>query len=206
MTSVAETWATMPSARLNHAGRPPRVTRDRSPRRGAHGAARPAHRVGPHQGAVGVVVLEEGDQAGGDRDHLHRRDVHELDVFGLHHDKLGVVAGVDEIRREAAVLVQRRVGLRDDVLLLGVGRHVDHLAGDLAVDNLAVGALDEAETVDLRMSWQEIRPMLGLRASRWGRCARSAGVHVAHPNSARAKPGRNRGGAMVSRSTGWSDP
>ena len=40
------------------------------------------------------------------------------------------------------------VGLGDDVLLLLVGGEVDDLVGDLAVDHLAVGRLDEAEVVD----------------------------------------------------------
>ena len=36
--------------------------------------------VRAHQGAVGVVVLEERDHRGGGRDHLPRRDVHVVDV------------------------------------------------------------------------------------------------------------------------------
>ena len=47
-----------------------------------------------------------------------------------------------------AVGVDGGVGLGDDVVLLLVGGHVDDLVGDLAVDDLAVGALDEAELVD----------------------------------------------------------
>ena len=45
-------------------------------------------------------------------------------------------------------VVERRVGLGDDVLLLLVGREVDDLVGDPAVDDLAVRRLDEAEVVD----------------------------------------------------------
>ena len=36
--------------------------------------------VRAHQGAVGVVVLEERDHGGRDRDHLPRRDVHVVDA------------------------------------------------------------------------------------------------------------------------------
>ena len=39
--------------------------------------------VRAHQGAVGVVVLEERHERGGNRDDLHRRDVHVVDAGGL---------------------------------------------------------------------------------------------------------------------------
>ncbi len=45
--------------------------------------------VGAHERPVGVVVLEERDQRGGDRDDLLRRDVHELDLGGRHRGDLG---------------------------------------------------------------------------------------------------------------------
>ena len=54
----------------------------------------------------------------------------------------------DALVDERAVGVDRRVGLGDDVVLLLVGGHVDDLAGDLAVLDLAVRRLDEAELVD----------------------------------------------------------
>jgi hypothetical protein len=43
--------------------------------------------------------------------------------------------------------IERRVCLRDDVLLLLVGGQVVDLVGDLAVDDLAVRGLDEAEAL-----------------------------------------------------------
>ena len=52
---------------------------------------------------------------------------------------------------EAAVVVERGVGLGDDVLLLLVGGEVHDLVGDPAVDHLAVGGLDEAVLVDPRV-------------------------------------------------------
>ena len=126
--------------------------------------------VGAHQGAVGVVVLEERDQRRADRDDLLRADVHEVDLRRRHVANVG--GGAEEALRlqhlaqvvetgglrraahedalvdERAVGLDRRVGLGDDVVLLLVGRHVDDLAGDLALLDLAVGALDEAELVD----------------------------------------------------------
>ena len=38
--------------------------------------------VGAHERAVRVVVLEERHERGGDRHHLVRRDVHQLDHLG----------------------------------------------------------------------------------------------------------------------------
>ena len=110
-----------------------------------------AHHVGAHEGSVGVVVLKEGDEACGDRDDLQRRDVHELDRRGRDFEELGLVARDDALGRELAVLVEQAVGLRDDVLLLLVGGHVDDLVRDAALDDAAVRRLDEAELVDVRV-------------------------------------------------------
>ena len=60
----------------------------------------------------------------------------------------GAAADQDAVLGEAAVVVQDRGGLGDDVLLLLVGGEVDDLVGHPAVDHLAVGGLDEAVLVD----------------------------------------------------------
>ena len=49
---------------------------------------------------------------------------------------------------EVALLVDARVRLRDDVLVLVVGGEVRDLVGDAALLDLAVRRLDEAEPVD----------------------------------------------------------
>ena len=122
--------------------------------------------VGAHEGAVGVVVLDEGDQRGRDRDDLLRRDVHEVHLGRRHEVDLrrrpvGAVDGAHAhagalratahehaVLGQAALGVDRRVGLGDDVLLLLVGGQVADLVGDLAVDDGAVRRLDEAVLVD----------------------------------------------------------
>jgi hypothetical protein len=62
----------------------------------------------PHERAVGVIVLEEGDQGRRDRDHLLRGDVHVVHFFGRDHRE--AVAATDPHRDpvwdEAVVLVQ----------------------------------------------------------------------------------------------------
>ena len=89
--------------------------------------------VRTHERAVGVVVLEERNQRRGDRHQLVRRDVHQLDVLGLGHDEVAVVAARHRRRRELALLVDRRVRLGDDVALLLERRVELDLVGDLAV-------------------------------------------------------------------------
>ncbi len=105
--------------------------------------------VRPHQGPVGVVVLEERDHRGRDRHHLARRDVHVVDVVGPDVVDLAALAPhQDAVLGEGPVRADRRVGLRDDVPVLLVGGQVLDLLGDMARLHLAVRGLHEAERVD----------------------------------------------------------
>ena len=82
--------------------------------------------VRAHERAVGVVVLEERNQRGRDRDDLLRRDVHELYALGRLFDVLFGVTADDRLRHDlAARFIDRRVGLRDDVLVFAIGRQID---------------------------------------------------------------------------------
>ncbi len=107
------------------------------------------HHVGAHERAVGVVVLQERDQRRGGRHHLARGHVHVVDVRGRHEVDLAALgADQDALLGEATVRLHRGVGLRDDELVLLVGRQVVHLVGHDALVDLAVGGLHEAERVD----------------------------------------------------------
>ena len=55
--------------------------------------------VRAHERAVRVVVLEERNERGGDRHHLVRRDVHQLDHLGRDHLEVAVEARRDEATR-----------------------------------------------------------------------------------------------------------
>ncbi len=112
--------------------------------------------VGAHQGAVGVVVLQEGDLGGGDGEHHLGGDVHIVHLIPVHVDDLVAVAAGDTVVHQAAVLVQRLGGLGDGVLVLHVGGHIVHLVGDVAGGfiHLAVGGLDEAVAVDAGIGGQ----------------------------------------------------
>ncbi len=103
--------------------------------------------VRAHQGAVRVVVLEEGDHGRRHRPDLVGRDIHQVHVLGLDgHVLPGLGAAQDVGTLElAGLLVQRRVGLGDDLVLLLGGVEADDVVGDDAILDHAVGRLDEAE-------------------------------------------------------------
>ena len=151
---VASTWSTMPGAAggdrragiardgLFHAGADER-------RLGADQRHRLALHVRAHQRAVGVVVLEERDQRGGDRDELLGADVHQRDRARA------APSGTRRLWRaetssstKLPSVSSSAIGLRDRVLRLFHRREVDDVVGDLAVDDLAVRRLDEAVLVD----------------------------------------------------------
>ena len=105
--------------------------------------------VGAHERTVGVIVLEEGDHRGRDRPQLARRHIHVIDVRGGDVvDFTALAAHEHAVLAEATVIGEHGVGLRDDVEVLLVSREVVDLVGHPAVDDLAVGRLDEAECVD----------------------------------------------------------
>ena len=85
--------------------------------------------VRAHQGAVGVVVLEERDEGRGDRDDLLGRDVHVLDGVGPRLGELVSVAARDPVAHEVAFRVELGVGLGDVVLFLFVRGQVLDLRG-----------------------------------------------------------------------------
>ena len=97
--------------------------------------------VRAHQRPVGVVVLEERDERGRHGDDLLGRDVHVLDLAGARLRERVAVARRDALGGEVALVVERRVGLRDDVLLFLVGRHVVDLVGDDRADREGVRLL-----------------------------------------------------------------
>src|SRR5436190_6265350 len=105
--------------------------------------------VRSHESAVRVVVLEERDERRRDRDDLRRRDVHQVDVLRRRHHGLALRgAAQDRVGGELAVLVELRARLRDHVARLLDGVEVDDLVADLAVRDLPVRRLDEAELRD----------------------------------------------------------
>ena len=168
-------------------------------RRGAQKRHGLALHVRAHEGAVRVVVLEERDERGGHRHHLARGHVHVVHLRGRHLVGLAEHAGgvfraaeharglvedavVVERAEQARLGVEQVVGLRDDVVLLLVGREVVHLVGDLAIHHATVRRLDEAVGVDAgvggkRADEADVRAFRRLDGAH---AAVVRGVHVAH--------------------------
>jgi Fe-S cluster assembly ATPase SufC len=107
--------------------------------------------VRAHQRPRRVVVLEERNQRRRHAYELPRGDVHVVDLVGLDVDDLAALrASQHVVAREVSALVDRLVGLRDDVAVFLVGREVVDLLGNPAVDDLPVRSLDEPVVVDTR--------------------------------------------------------
>ena len=97
--------------------------------------------VRAHEGAVRVVVLEERDQGGRDGDDLLRAHVHVLDLVRPGLRELVAETRRDPLVEEVALVIEARVGLGDDVLLLLVGGEVLDLVGHDRADRERVGLL-----------------------------------------------------------------
>ena len=98
-------------------------------------------------------MLQERNQAGGDRRNLVRRHVHQVHLGSRHDREVAVVARLDLVGlQELALVAQRRVGLSDHEAFLFLGAEILN-AGivqvDLAAGYLAVGRLDKAHVADL---------------------------------------------------------
>ena len=107
-----------------------------------------AHHVRTHEGAVGVVVLEEGDQRGGNADHLLRRDVGVGHFADRDFGELAGKADLDDVVLDLAVGVGGHRRLGDLGFGLFIGHQVVDVLGDDAVDHLAVGRREESVLVD----------------------------------------------------------
>ncbi len=157
--------------RTRVAGHDPLETRADDRRVGAQQRHRLPLHVRTHQGPVRVVVLQERNQGRGHADELLRADVHVVDPFAVDRDEVPAGTRHRTFVLEETPVVDLRVGLGDDVLLLLPGGQVEgvrfglHLpllvpleapvlrrqivAGDdLAQGERAVARLDHLEVVD----------------------------------------------------------
>ena len=138
--------------------------------------------VRAHQRAVGVVVLQKGNQASGDRHQLFGRDVHVIHSRRFNVDEIAFATAGHAVGEEVAPVVDLRVGLRDDKRLLAVGGEVFEVSRHSAFLHLAVRRFNETKVVDARERGQrrdqaDVRPFRRFdraNASVVGR------MHVAH--------------------------
>ena len=103
--------------------------------------------VRAHQRPVGVVVLEEGDQPGGDADHLGRGHVDVLHRGAGDHLEIAAVAGDDRVAHQLAVL-DHGVGRGHHRLLLLVRPQPFGVFRQASALELLVGGDQEAVFVD----------------------------------------------------------
>ncbi len=146
----------------------------------------PLH-VGAHQSTVGVVVLQEGDHSRGHRYNHLRRNIHVVHDCGIFFLEFAAVAGGNLGADKAVVLVQRLIGLRHDVVILHIRRHIGHLIGHHAggLIHLAVGRLHKAVLIDTGKGRQigdqtDVGAFRGLDRAH---TAVVAVVHIAHLKS-----------------------
>ncbi len=147
-----------------------------------------AHHVRSHECAVGVVVLEEGNERCGYRGNLCGRYVHELDFRRRNYREVSVLTGLDLVADEGAVVVEGRVALGYHLAFLNLGGEIYDVVVvevDTRVLDLAVRGLDEAEVVDLgvyaeRADKTDVRAFRGLDRTE---TAVVGVVHVSHLES-----------------------
>lgn len=80
--------------------------------------------IGPHKGAVSVVIFKEGDKGGSDRDDLFRGDVHEVNAIAWDFGSFFVTSGGYALVNEPIVVVEGFIGLSDDQGFFFVGSHI----------------------------------------------------------------------------------
>ena len=103
--------------------------------------------VRAHERPVGIVVLEEGNEGGGDRHHLVGRHVHHGHVLGRDHGHFALVAGNQVVLEDPAVN-DRHLRRRDHLIFLLGGGEVLAVHRNLSVFDHSVRCLDEAVRID----------------------------------------------------------
>ncbi len=112
--------------------------------------------VRTHKSTVGIVVFEERDKRGCNRDKLLGVDVHIVRSFLGNFSNILLNTAVDAVAHEFAFFVERFVRLRDDVFVFFVRRHINDLVGYDArrLVDLAVRRFDKSVLVDFCVSRQ----------------------------------------------------
>ena len=107
-----------------------------------------------HQGAVGVVVLQEWNQRCRHRHDLPRRYVHIINSRRVGEREFVLVPHRYQVVDKTAEFIELRVRLCDHVLALLDRRQVFYLGGDLAAHYLPIWRLEEAVRIGSRIDGQ----------------------------------------------------
>ncbi len=138
------------------------------------------HHIGAHQGTVGVVVLQERNQGGGDRGNLVGGDVDQVNILTRQDRVVGQTAHLHLVAQQA-VLVHRSVGLGDTHIVFLFSGQENRLLVELhlAIHHTTIRGDDETEVVNLGKDAQrgdkaDVRTFRGLD------CTETAVVGVVH--------------------------
>ena len=146
----------------------------------------PLH-VGAHQCTVCVVVFQEGDHRRGDGYNHLRRNIHEIRLGVFNFQKFIAVTCIDLRAGKTAIFIERLIGLGHDVIILHIGRHINHFIQHHArlFINTAERRFNEAIFIDPRKSGK-VGDQADVRAFRrfnWAHAAIVAIVYVTHLKS-----------------------
>ncbi|GBC83424.1 hypothetical protein HRbin10_02572 [bacterium HR10] len=83
--------------------------------------------VRSHERPVGIVMLQEGDERGGHRDHLLRRDVNELHLLAAHGHELSTAPRDHPLGNDVPLLIHLDVGLRDHIARFLPRRQIERI-------------------------------------------------------------------------------
>ena len=142
--------------------------------------------VRTHQGTVSIVVLQERNHGRTHGNHLARGDVNVVHTGGIGKPDISVLqADLNTLAGEVALCVLLDLGLSNSEAVLFIGGEVLHLVGDLAVHNLAVRGLNEAESIHAGVGRQRtneanVRALRGLNRAH---TAVVRSVNVSHLNA-----------------------
>ena len=112
--------------------------------------------VGAHQCTVGVIVLQEGHQRGGDRDDLRRCHVHVLNLSRWLQQGFTLMAASHELVCEFSLGINTGVGLSDHILTLFNSRQIIDFRGDVTINHLTIRCFNEAVIVDAGIQRQRV--------------------------------------------------
>ncbi len=139
--------------------------------------------IRPHQGAIGIVVLEEWYQRGGNTHQLLSGYVHIIHFRRRNTREIALPTAEDQVFYETTLVVNRRVGLGYGVIVFVIsGQHLDLVVDHTPVFHFTIGRLKEAEIVDARIGGQRgHQSNIGaLRRLDGTDAAIMRGMHVAH--------------------------
>ena len=119
--------------------------------------------VRTHQRAVRVVMFEEWNQSGRDRNELLRRNVHVVDFRRLDFEEVAAITHGNFFTGEMTAAVNRRVRLRDEVIFFAIAREIidlDRSRGRLSTLRYGV-SMKPNSLIRAKVDIELIRPMFG---------------------------------------------